>query len=151
MSSENNDEVITKTNGRVKWFNNSSGFGFITAIDGDKASEDVFVHHTALKTEEQQYKYLVLGEYVEFGWAEVTDKDTHKWQASSVTGINGGKLMCETHKDQRIANEGTARRPRNNDGNLKSRQGQQQYHGGEKSVTDDTGKVYMLVPKSETR
>ena len=150
MSNENNDEVITKTNGRVKWFNNSSGFGFITAIDGDKASEDVFVHHTALNTEEQQYKYLVLGEYVEFAWSEVTDKDTHTWQASAVTGINGGKLMCETHKDQRIANEGNPRRPRNNDGNLKSRQGQK-YHGGEKSVTDDTGKVYMLVPKSETR
>ena len=150
MSSENGDEVNTKSSGRVKWFNNSSGYGFITATDGDKAGEDVFVHHSALKTEEQQYKYLVLGEYVEFGWAEVTDKESHKWQASSVTGINGGKLMCETHKEQRLANEGSGRRPRNNDGNWKSRQGPK-YRGGEQSVTDESGKVYMLVPKVESR
>jgi CspA family cold shock protein len=152
MSSENSDEVKTtvKTSGRVKWFNNSSGYGFITATDGDKTGEDVFVHHSALNTEEQQYNYLVLGEYVEFGWAEVTDKETHQWQASSVTGINGGKLMCETHKEQRLTNEDSSRRPRNNDGNLKSRP-RQKYQGGEQSVTDDTGKVYMLVPKSESR
>jgi CspA family cold shock protein len=146
MSSEGGDKLNTRSSGRVKWFNNSSGYGFITATDGEKAGEDVFVHHSALKTEEQQYKYLVLGEYVEFGWAEVTDKESHKWQASSVTGINGGKLMCETHKEQRLANEGSGRRPRNNYSNAKSRHDQSQC-AGEQSVTDETGKVYMLVPK----
>ena len=87
MSSENEVSVETKTSGRVKWFNNKSGYGFITAMDGDKAGEDVFVHHSALKTDEQLYKYLVLGEYVEFDWAEVSDKDAHQWQASNVTGV----------------------------------------------------------------
>ena len=52
--------------GRVKWFNNRAGFGFVTVLDGEKKDEDVFVHHSALKTDEQQYKYLVSGEYVEF-------------------------------------------------------------------------------------
>ena len=32
-----------RTNGRVKWFNNKSGFGFITLCDGDHAGQDIFV------------------------------------------------------------------------------------------------------------
>ena len=147
MSSENVDEVNTetKTSGRVKWFNNSSGYGFITATDGDKTGEDVFVHHTALETGEQQYKYLVLGEYVEFGWSEVSDKESHKWQASKVTGINGGKLMCETHKEQRATNEGAPHRPRAQNDNWNQNQ---KFHRGPKSLRDSEGKEWMLVPKS---
>jgi CspA family cold shock protein len=88
--------------GRVKWFNNKSGYGFITVTDGPKSGTDVFVHHSSIKVDTQQYKYLFQGEYVEFRLSE-TKTDNHEFQAGEVCGINGGKLMCETRHDIRIA------------------------------------------------
>ena len=78
--------------GIVKWFNNKAGYGFITDSE-DKT--DVFVHHSVLITKEKHYNYLVEGEYVQFSVEETTQGD-HKFQATNVTGINSGPLMCET-------------------------------------------------------
>ena len=47
-------------NGTVKWFNDSKGFGFITAEDG----KDVFVHHTSIQA--QGFKSLAEGDKVSF-------------------------------------------------------------------------------------
>lgn len=47
--------------GRVKWFNNQKGYGFITKADG---SGDVFVHYSAVQGD--GYKELGEGEQVEF-------------------------------------------------------------------------------------
>jgi CspA family cold shock protein len=84
--------------GRVKWFNNKAGYGFITVTDGHKAGSDIFVHHSSIKVDAQQYKYLVQGEYVEFALSSVPSGD-HEFQASDVSGIKGGKLMCETRHE----------------------------------------------------
>ncbi|MGD0280773.1 MAG: cold-shock protein [Dissulfurispiraceae bacterium] len=46
--------------GTVKWFNDSKGFGFITAEDG----KDVFVHHTSIQA--QGFKSLAEGDKVTF-------------------------------------------------------------------------------------
>ena len=48
------------TRGRVKWFNERKGYGFISR-DGE---DDVFVHHSAIKGE--GFKTLSEGDEVEF-------------------------------------------------------------------------------------
>ena len=50
--------------GRVKWFNEKKGFGFISGDDGN----DVFVHFSAIKRD--GFKSLYEGDEVEF---EVTE------------------------------------------------------------------------------
>ena len=46
--------------GKVKWFNNKKGFGFIEQEDG----EDLFVHHNAIQGE--GFKSLAEGDRVSF-------------------------------------------------------------------------------------
>ena len=84
--------------GRVKWFNNKTGYGFITITDGDRAGSDIFVHHSGIMVSNEQYKYLVQGEYVGFK-LDNTSTGAHAIQAGDVSGINGGKLMCETRHE----------------------------------------------------
>jgi len=64
--------------GKVKWFNNEKGFGF---IEHDKSGEDIFVHYSSILSE--GYKTLVEGQYVEFELVR-TDKGL---QAKNVVEI----------------------------------------------------------------
>ena len=105
MSSYKDNDTPSATEhllGRVKWFNNKAGYGFVTVTDGGRSGTDVFVHHSAINVDSQQYKYLVQGEYVEFNLIKV-ESDKHEWQASRVSGIRGGKLMCETRRELKIS------------------------------------------------
>ncbi|HET7088619.1 MAG TPA: cold-shock protein [Anaerolineae bacterium] len=49
-----------RTQGTVKWFNATKGYGFISREGG----EDVFVHHSAIQAE--GYRSLNEGQRVEF-------------------------------------------------------------------------------------
>jgi cold shock protein len=51
---------VGRTQGKVKWFNDQKGFGFISGEEG----QDIFVHHTAIAAE--GFRTLKEGEAVEF-------------------------------------------------------------------------------------
>lgn len=52
---------MPRIQGRVKWFNNNKGYGF---IEQDNGLPDVFVHYSAIR--EDGYKSLKEGQVVEF-------------------------------------------------------------------------------------
>jgi cold shock protein len=47
--------------GKIKWFNDAKGFGFVTPDDGSK---DVFVHFSSIQGE--GFKSLAEGDKIEF-------------------------------------------------------------------------------------
>ena len=55
---------MARVTGKIKWFNNAKGYGFI----GQESGADVFVHYSAIQGE--GYKTLQEGDTVEF---EVTE------------------------------------------------------------------------------
>ncbi len=70
-----------RTTGKIKWFNNTKGFGFITPDDGGK---DVFVHYNAIRGE--GYRSLKEDDKVEF-----TVKEGEKGlQAEDVVVLEAG-------------------------------------------------------------
>ena len=69
---------MIKVRGRVKWFNNEKGYGFIEY----KENEDIFVHYSAIS--QNGYKSLAEGQFVDFNLI-----DTAKgYQALDVVAIN---------------------------------------------------------------
>ena len=64
--------------GKVKWFNDQKGYGFIQRDDGGK---DVFVHHSAINA--SGFRTLSEGQIVQFDVIE----DAKGPKAQNVTGV----------------------------------------------------------------
>jgi cold shock CspA family protein len=116
MSSEQDNSNVSESGrllGQVKWFNNKAGYGFITVNDGEFAGKDIFIHYSAIRVTNSQYKYLVQGEYVEFNLVK-SNTDAHEYQATDISGVKGGALMCETRRVNRTTRDAadTASAPR---------------------------------------
>ncbi len=71
--------------GKVKWFNDQKGFGFIQA---EQTNKDVFVHHTVI--EGQGYKTLTDGETVDYD-AEESDKGLKATRVRRLTAVPAGE------------------------------------------------------------
>jgi CspA family cold shock protein len=59
LSEKEQTAMTVKQQGKVKWFNESKGFGFI-----ESKGKDYFVHHSAILSE--GFKTLTEGEKVQF-------------------------------------------------------------------------------------
>jgi cold shock CspA family protein len=97
MTTENATSETTRYIGQVKWFNNRAGYGFITMTDESGTEKDVFAHFSTIKMDQTQYKFLMQGEYVEFEMSP-SNNEKHEFQATNITGIKGGQLMCESRQ-----------------------------------------------------
>ncbi len=67
--------------GKVKWFNNTKGYGFIDHTSG----EDIFVHYSVIK--QDGYKTLAEGQLVNFDLIE-TPKGLQAVNVSTTTTTN---------------------------------------------------------------
>lgn len=94
MEVHNETNDTTTFRGRVKWFNSTRGYGFITNLDKE---EDTFVHHSGISPTVECWKTLTPGEYVEYS---LDTDDEGKSQATRVTGIAGGPLLCESNSSR---------------------------------------------------
>lgn len=68
-----------KFTGKVKWFNNAKGYGFIIADGGD---EDMFAHYSSITMD--GYKTLKAGQSVTFD-TKVVDNGTHAINISTIS------------------------------------------------------------------
>jgi CspA family cold shock protein len=76
------EKQVARLKGKVKWFNNAKGYGFIGREDG---SPDVFVHYSSIQSE--GYKSLQEGDDVEFEIAQGQKGP----QAENVVKLEGGQ------------------------------------------------------------
>lgn len=92
-----------KMSGCVKWFNKKTGYGFINEPSSGK---DFFVHFSGLSvSSDDVFRFLVQGEYVEFS----TSTNNNQVIASDVSGVAGGKLMCENRVEHHMRNRPNGR------------------------------------------
>jgi len=97
MSDTQTSAENTRLIGMVKWFNNKTGYGFITACEGEQKGKDIFVHYTSIQVENPQYRFLSQGEYVDFALVK-SDTEKYEYLAKNITGVKGGPILCESRR-----------------------------------------------------
>ncbi len=90
--------VVGRLNGRVKWFRNNLGYGFITVVspDAPENGRDVFVHQSNVHPAVSTYRTLIKDEYVSL---DLSDEENA--QALNVRGVGGGPLRCDAPRPPR--------------------------------------------------
>lgn len=67
----------------------------ITQSGGADRGKDIFVHHTGIRPASSHYRTLFKGEYVQYRVLPTGKGGANSVQASHVTGVLGGPLMCD--------------------------------------------------------
>ena len=95
-NNSNSERIVGDHQGQVKWFDNKLGYGFITVLDGEHKSKDIFVHQTNICPLTTEFRTLSKGEYVAMNLS-----NDEQMQALNVTGICGGSLRCDEPRPSR--------------------------------------------------
>lgn len=90
-----------KISGKVKWFNNAKGYGFIIE---DGKSEDLFAHFSAIEME--GYKTLKAGQPVEFEIIQ-GPKGLHAVGICAACAATPGTIHDETHETKPRTSQAT--------------------------------------------
>jgi CspA family cold shock protein len=96
--------VEDRVHGRVKWFNNKKGFGFIEIVNGadEYTGREVFIHFNNIYLQRSRYKTLYGGEYVSFHLVRAKE-DKYELEASDVRGAFGGYLRVDSEAEEKAA------------------------------------------------
>ena len=85
--------------GKVKWFNNAKGYGFILS---DEGGEDMFAHYSSIQTE--GYKTLKAGQSVEFD-TKPSDQGTHAINITPLDMLSAGQDGQDSHAEKVLESE----------------------------------------------
>ena len=108
----NNEKNIGNEVGRVLWFDQKKGYGFIQLVtpSSTKVNEEIFFHFSSINSI-NTFKKVYPGEYVSFSIVEADGKS----KCDNITGLYGNKLLIDNdeyiikiiNKKKRV-NEGNA-------------------------------------------
>lgn len=85
--------------GKVKWFNNAKGYGFILS---DEGGEDMFAHYSSIQTE--GYKTLKAGQSVEFD-TKPSDQGTHAINIQPLDMLSPGQEQQASNAEKVLSPE----------------------------------------------
>ena len=80
--------------GCVSWFDSKKGYGFVKVLTPDhkKNGSDIFIHFSNIQVNDNEYKVVYPGEYIEFDLSESNDD---RPCCLNVTGLYGGNLLTQ--------------------------------------------------------
>ncbi|APR67115.1 MULTISPECIES: cold shock domain-containing protein CspD [Thalassolituus] len=81
--------------GKVKWFNNAKGYGFILA---DDSNEDLFAHYSTIQMD--GYRTLKAGQAVQFD-IKPSDKGSHAINIRALDVAENEQAPITTQSEQR--------------------------------------------------